>query len=150
MQDAIQSLSKQKDEHLARRDQVKAEIASVQATVRQRREAQLAHQRSLDAQARQNAPELRFWETCLGMRIEGTGVDDRLKFVFICLDERDSERECWFELQMGGREHEVAATKPRLDRDEVDSAQDKLNGSGDLAGFLKAMRGLFIATVRRT
>jgi kinetochore protein Spc25 len=84
------------------------------------------------------------------MRIEGTGVDDRLKFVFICLDERDSERECWFELQMGGREHEVAGTKPRLDRDEVDSAQDKLNGSGDLAGFLKAMRSLFIAAVRRT
>lgn len=147
MHDAIRSLRAQKEEHVARRDQVKAEIASVQAAIRQRREAQAAHQRSLDAQARHNVPELRFWETCLGMRMEGTGIDDCLKFVFVCIDERDAERECWFELKIGGREYEVASTKPRLNRDEVDATQDALNESKELGPFLKAMRALFVETI---
>lgn len=143
MHEAIRSLTAQKEEHIARRDQVKAEIAAVQSQIRQRREAQAAHQRSLDAQARHNVPELRFWETCLGLRMEGTGIDDCLKFVFVGVDERDAERECWFELQIGGREYEVGSTKPRLNRDEVDAAQDALNETKELGPFLKAMRGLF-------
>lgn len=148
MQEAIRSLTEQKEEHLARRDQIKAEIASVQAAVRQRRDAQAAHQRSLDAQAKHNVPELRFWETCLGLRMEGTGVDDQLRFVFVCLDERDSDRECWFDLKMGGREHEVASTKPRLDRDDVDAVVERLNETKELGAFLKAMRKLFVDMVR--
>ncbi|TKA72061.1 hypothetical protein B0A55_06666 [Friedmanniomyces simplex] len=148
MHAAIHSLAAQKEEHLARRDALKAEIADAQAAIKQRREAQAAHQRSLDAQARHNIPELRFWEHCLGLRIEGTGVEDCLRFVFLCVDERDAERECWFELQMGGREYEVGATKPKLDRDEVDEAQEKLNERRELGGLLKSMRRLFVQTVR--
>lgn len=148
MHEAIRSLTIQKEEHIARRDQLKAEIESTQAAIKQRRDAQAAHQRSLDAQARHNVPELRFWETCLGMRMEGTGIDDCLKFVFVCIDERDAERECWFELQIGGREYEVASTKPRLNRDEVDTAQDALNEAKELGPFLKSMRALFVEAIR--
>ncbi|KAK3088944.1 kinetochore-associated Ndc80 complex subunit spc25, partial [Teratosphaeriaceae sp. CCFEE 6253] len=120
MHAAIHSLAEQKEDHLARRDALKAEIADAQAAVKQRREAQAAHQRSLDAQARHNIPELRFWEHCLGLRIEGTGVDDCLRFVYLCVDERDPEKDCWFDLQMGGREYEVGATKPKLSQNDVD------------------------------
>lgn len=148
MNQAIQSLSLERDQHVAQRDQIKSEIASVQAAIKQRREAQAAHQRSLDAQARHNAPELAFWEKCLGMRMEGTGVDDRIKFVFVCIDERDAERECWFELDIGGREYEVAATKPRLDRDEVDALVERLNETKELSAFLKGMRTLFVGGLK--
>lgn len=143
MHEAIRSLKAQKEEHTSRRDQVKSEIASVSQAIRQRREAQAAHQRSLHAQATHNTPELRFWENCLGMRMEGTGVEDRLKFVFVCLDDRDAERECWFDLHISGREYEVIGTKPRLDREEVDAVQDRLNETKELGAFLKGMRTLF-------
>lgn len=144
MHQAIKSLSEEREEHISRRDQLRSEIASVQNAIKERREAQAAHQRSLDAEARHNVPELGFWEKCLGMRMEGTGVDDRIKFVFVCIDPRDAEKECWFELDIGGREYEVAATKPRLDRDEVDGAVERLNETKELSAFLKGMRTLFV------
>lgn len=148
MHEAIRSLTAEREEHTSRRDQLKADIASVQATIRQKKEAQAAHQRSLDAQARHNMPELQFWETCLGLRMEGTGVDDRLKFIFLGLDSRDADRECWFELQIGGREYEVTSVKPRLDSDDVVAAQQRLNETKELGSFLKAMRSLFASAVR--
>ncbi|SMQ46359.1 unnamed protein product [Zymoseptoria tritici ST99CH_3D7] len=148
MREAIRSLTSQKEEHVARRDQLKTEIASTQSAIRQLRDAQAAHQRSLDAQAKHNVPELRFWETCLGMRLDGTGVDDRLKFVFVSIDDRDTERECWFELNIDGSRYEVASTKPRLNRDDVDAVQDRLNESNDLGPFLKTMRAMFVEVVK--
>ncbi|KAK5132645.1 hypothetical protein LTR08_008767 [Meristemomyces frigidus] len=147
MHDAIQALTQQKEEHVARRSELKEEIASVQASIKQRREAQAAYHRSLDAQARHNIPELRFWEHCLGLRIEGTGTEDLLRFVYVCVDERDAERECWFELHMGGKEYEVTATKPKLDRDAVDEVQERMYESRDLGAFLKGMRSLFVPPV---
>ncbi|KAK3622436.1 kinetochore-associated Ndc80 complex subunit spc25 [Elasticomyces elasticus] len=144
MHDAIHGLAAQKEEHLARRDTLRSEIADVQRVVKQRRDAQAAHQRTLDSHARHNIPELRFWEHCLGMRIEGTGVPDRIRIVFLCIDERDTDKECWFELQMGSSIFEVGATKPKLNRDSVDETQEKLNESRELGEFLKSMRMLFV------
>lgn len=148
MHAAIRSLSQQKEEHLARRDQLKEEIASVQASIKQRRDAQAAYQRSLDAQARHNIPELRFWEHCLGLRIEGTGTEDVLRFVYVGVDERDAEKECWFDLSMGGKEYEVTATKPKLEHESVDDAQERLHEGRDLGPFLKSMRSLFVHALR--
>jgi len=148
MQDAIQSLTQQKEEHISRRDQLKQDIASVQASIKQRREAQAAHQRSLDAQARHNIPELRFWEHCLGLRIEGTGVEDVLRFVYVCVDDPDAEKECYFDLAMGGKEYEVAGTKPKLERESVEEVQERLNESRELGGFLKGMRSLFVQAMK--
>lgn len=147
MHEAIRSLTAQKEEHVARRDQIKTEIAAVQSSIRQKREAQAAHQRTLDEQARHNVPELRFWENCLSMRIEATGVDDRLRFVFLCIDERDAERECWFDFHIGRKDYTVVSTKPRLDKDDVESVQERLNETQELGGFLKGMRMLFASTV---
>ncbi|KAF2717715.1 hypothetical protein K431DRAFT_288326 [Polychaeton citri CBS 116435] len=146
MRDAIASLEQQRGEQRARRDGLRAEIESVQYSVRQRREAQATFQRSLDAQARHNAPELRFWEQCLGLRIEGAG-GDRLRFVFRCVDGRDPERECWFELDTGGRECRVPDSMPKLDREDVDGALEKMQ-AGEFSKFLKLMRLLFVEVCR--
>lgn len=149
MHEAIQNLSMQREEHITRREQLKQYISSIQTSIKQRREAQAAHQRSLDAQARHNIPELRFWETCLGLRIEGTGVNDTLRFVFVCLDERDPEKEAWFELNMGGRQYEVVDTQPKLELEDIDEVMERLHESRELGGFLKGMRGLFVQVVRQ-
>lgn len=148
MHDAIRSLTDQREEHLTRRDQLKADIASVQKSVKQRREAQAAHQRSVDAQARNNMPELKFWEHCLGLRIEGTGVEDQLRFVFMCVDSRDAEKECSFEVNMGGKEYEVVSAKPKLEAEGVDEMQERLNETRELGAFLKGMRSLFAQSLK--
>lgn len=147
MHEAIRSLTAQKVEHVTRRDQIKSEIASVQANIRQKREAQAAHQRALDEQARHNLPELQFWENCLAMRIEATGVDDRLRFLFLHIDERDAGRECWFDFQIGRKDYTIVSTKPRLDKEDVEAAQERLNETQELGVFLKSMRTLFAEAV---
>nr|POE71370.1 putative kinetochore protein spc25 [Quercus suber] len=142
MHSAISSLQTQRSAAQEHNDNIRHTIAQTQAAIKQRKEAQQAHQRALDAQARHNMPELRFWEQCLGLRIEGTGVEDRLRFVFACMDERHSEREASFEMDMGGAELVVADTKPTLERDAVDELQEQMNanGSRELSSFLKGMR----------
>ena len=151
MHEAISALSAQKEEHLARRDRLKADIASIQSTIRQKREAQAVHQRALEAQARHNIPELRFWENCLGLKIEasGFGVEDQLRFVFICVDEKDESKEAWFELQMGSKEYEVTSTKPKLEKDRLEEVVERLNETRELGPFLKAMRGLFVDALKQ-
>ena len=71
-----------------------------------------------------------------------------MRFVYVCVDDRDPERECMFELQMGGSEYEVAGAKPRLERESVDEVQNRLNETRELGGFLKGMRELFVDVLR--
>ena len=151
MEEAIEALTQQKEEHIERRDRLRADIADVQATIKQKREAQSQHQRGLEAQARHNIPELRFWEHCLGLKIEASGFDgaeDQLRFVYVCVDERDEDEECWFELAMGGKEYEVAHTHPTLEKERVDEAVERLNEQRELGAFLKAMRVLFVEAMK--
>lgn len=150
MEEAIRTLTDQKEEHIARRDRLKADIASIQSSIKQKREAQAVHQRTLEAQARHNIPELRFWEHCLGLRIEASGsaVEDQLRFCFVCIDERDESKDAWFELHMGGKEYVIADTKPKLDSEDVEAAVGRLNEGREVGVFLKAMRALFVQALK--
>ena len=82
MHTAISTLTTQRDERLTHRDALRAQIADIQKSIAVRREAQLKHRRYLDGQSRYNEPELEFWESYLGLRIEGLGKEDSLKFVY--------------------------------------------------------------------
>lgn len=150
MQDAIRTLTEQKEEHIERRDRLKADIASIQASIKQKREAQSAHQRTLEAQARHNIPELRFWEHCLGLRIEGSGfgVQDQLRFVFSCVEDRDTGKEAWFELHMGGKEYRVVASQPKLEKESLAAVVERVNEARELGPFLKSMRGILVAALK--
>lgn len=148
MHASISQLSTQRDNLLTHRDALKSQIAEVQKAISARREAQLKHRRYLDGQSRYNEPELEFWENYLGLRIEGIGKDDRLKFVYTNVCERDWEREAWFELDTGDREYKVHDTRPKLEREDVDAVLERLNESRDLATFLKGMRELFVEALK--
>ena len=147
MHEAIAELNDRREDNLARRDDLKSQIAEVQQAIQKRRQAQQQHQRQLDSQARHNGPELRFWESSLCLRIEGLGVEDRLKFVFSHVDERDWEKECWFVLSMEKREYAILETQPSLEGDSVQEVLDRLNDTRELAGFLKTMRALLSEAV---
>lgn len=148
MQSAIASITQQRDAHSEHRDKLRSEIKTLQKQIGQRQAAQSAHARDLDAQARLNVPELDFWETYLGLRIEGAGKPDRLKFVFTCVDEREWEREAWFELDTERREYGVVAVRPKLEEGDVERCLDRLNESRDLGVFLRGMRESFVQSMK--
>jgi kinetochore protein Spc25, fungi type len=151
MEEAIHNLIVQKEEHVARRDRLQEDINTIKSSIGQRKDAQAVHQRALEAQARHNIPELRFWEQCLGLRIEGSGpsAEDQLKFVFVSVDEKDETKEASFELKMGSKEYDVIGTKPKLENEQLTEVVESLNETRELGLFLKSMRGLFVDAVKQ-
>lgn len=148
MHSAIASISAQRDERSEQRKRLKDDILAIQKAVSQRVEAQRQHSAHLDAQARFNSPELNFWVDYLCLRIEGAGQVDRLKFVFTHVDERDWEKEAWFEVCTERRDYEVKDCKPKLESERVDEWVERLNENRDLAMFLKGMRQLFVDSMK--
>lgn len=148
MQAAIASLSTQRDKQLALRDSLQQQIQDTQREIDARLAAQRAHQAQQEAQARFNVPELDFWITNLCLKIEGAGQDDRLKFVFSHIDEKDWEREAWFELSTASRDYDIRHCRPRLDREKVERVLEKTNETRELAVLLKGMRELFVEAVK--
>lgn len=144
MQAAIASLSAERDKQLALRDSLQKQIEETQKEIDARLAAQRAHQAQQEAQARFNVPELDFWITNLCLKIEGAGQDDRLKFVFSHIDEKDWEREAWFELSTTSRDYDVKHCRPKLDRDSIERVLERTNETRELAVLLKGMRELFV------
>lgn len=148
IQDAVASLKDQKENHEQTRDSLKEQIAKTQREIDARLAAQRAHAAQLDAQARFNLPELDFWVDNLGLKIEGAGKSDHLKFVYTCVDERDWSREAWFELVTEARDYDVRSCRPRLEREKVERVLDKVNETRELAVLLKGMRELFVEAMK--
>lgn len=148
MRAAIATIASQRDGRAAHRDRLRSEIAATQKIIAQRLLAQQQHAKELDAQERFNGPELDFWTGYLCLRIEGAGRDDRLKFVFDHVDERDWEREAWFELDTERRDYRVVTMRPKLEAEEVERCVERWNESRDLGMFLKTMRELFVAAIK--
>ncbi|KAI0013261.1 chromosome segregation protein Spc25-domain-containing protein [Xylariaceae sp. FL0662B] len=148
MQASIASLSEQRVKNQALRDALKEQIAETQREIDARLAAQRAHAAHLEAQARFNVPELDFWISNLCLKIEGAGQTDRLKFVYTHVDERDWEREAWFELSTSSRDYDVRHCRPKLEREKVDRVLERVNESRELVVLLKGMRELFVEAMK--
>ncbi|KAL4913482.1 chromosome segregation protein Spc25-domain-containing protein [Aspergillus aurantiobrunneus] len=148
MHAAVSSVTLERDSRLTKRDRLKQQIEETQKAINQRMEAQKSHTRYLDAQARLNVPELEFWQDYLCLRIEGAGREDRLKFVYSHLLEKDWEAEAWFELGTSSRDYEVFHSRPKLNRESLDRELDLLNEDRDFGAFLKRMRRLFVEDLK--
>ncbi|KAM0242350.1 hypothetical protein ACHAPO_000764 [Fusarium lateritium] len=148
MESAIDSLASQRDNHLSTRDSLKAEIAQTQAEIDARLAAQREYTQHQQSQSRFNVPELDFWITNLCLKIEGAGHDDRLKFVYTHVDEKDWEREAWFELVTSSRDYDVKHCRPKIEREKVERVLDKLNETRELVVLLKGMRELFVEAMK--
>ena len=148
MQAAIASLSAQRDAHLSTRETLKQQLADTQKAIDARLSAQKAYAQHLDSQSRFNIPELDFWTSNLGLAIEGAGQNDRLKFVFTHIDDKDWAREAWFELDTSRREYEIPYCKPKLEKEQIERVVEKLNESRDLRVLLKGMRELFVEATK--
>ncbi|KAI0485426.1 chromosome segregation protein Spc25-domain-containing protein [Xylaria cf. heliscus] len=148
MEGSIGALTAQRDANLTARDGLRKQIGEAQKEIDARLAAQRAHAARVEAQGRFNVPELDFWVTNLCLRIEGAGQTDRLKFVYTHVDERDWEREAWFELSTASRDYEVKHCRPKLEREKIDRVLDRVNESRELPALLKGMRELFVEAMK--
>lgn len=148
MQATIAALTAQRDRQSEARDALASQIAETKRAIASRQQAARARQQHLEAQARFNVPELDFWVTNLCLRIEGAGKDDRLKFTYTHVDERNWEREAWFELSTQEKDYDVKHTRPKLEREKVEKVLVKVNETRELAALLKGMRELFVEAMK--
>ncbi|KAL1876910.1 hypothetical protein VTK73DRAFT_8987 [Phialemonium thermophilum] len=148
MQASIASLTEQRDRQLAQRDALKRQIAETQREIDARLAAQRAHAQQREAQARFNVPELDFWIANLCLRIEGAGQEDRLRFIYTHVDERNWEREAWFELSTASRDYGVRHCRPKLEKEKVDRVLERVNETRELSVLLKGMRELFVEAMK--
>ncbi|KAI2631723.1 chromosome segregation protein Spc25-domain-containing protein [Xylaria nigripes] len=148
MESAITSLTAQRDANLAARDNLKKQIAEAQKLIEERLAAQRAHAARVEAQSRFNVPELDFWVTNLCLRVEGAGQNDRLKFIYTHVDEREWEREAWFELNTAARDYDIKHCRPKLEREKIERVLERVNESRELPALLKGMRELFVEAMK--
>ncbi|KAF8863504.1 hypothetical protein BDZ45DRAFT_615139 [Acephala macrosclerotiorum] len=148
MKTAIASLSAQRDAHLTTKEALKQQIAETQKQIDAKLAAQRAYAQHLETQSRFNIPELDFWSSTLCMTIDGAGLNDRLKFIYTHIDDKDWTREAWFELDCSKREYEIPYCKPKLEKEVVERMVDRLNEGRDLKHLLKGMRELFVESFK--
>lgn len=148
MKGAIAKLAAQRERKAEEREALLEKIAETQRQIEEKLAMQRAHTAKVSSQAVHDVPELDFWTSNLGLRIEGAGINDRLKFVFTHVDERDWEREAWFELCTERRDYEVGGCFPKLERERVERVVERLNENRELGGLLKGMRELFVEAMK--
>lgn len=144
----IANLESRQSNQMTVKDRLRNSIAQTQRQIDAKLQAQQEYSQKMDDQSRLNEPELNFWETYLGCRIEGAGDECMVKVVYTFPPSRGSkeEREASFELQVpetGGGGYRVVHALPKLDSMQVDKVVNRLNESRDIATLLKGMRLLF-------
>jgi len=68
--------------------------------------------------------------------------------VYSHIDERDWEREAWFELVTAARDYDVRHCRPKLEREKVEKVLERLNETRELTVLLKGMRELFVEAMK--
>ncbi|KIW95523.1 uncharacterized protein Z519_04108 [Cladophialophora bantiana CBS 173.52] len=140
----------------AQRDRLKSAIAQTQRQIDAKLQAQREYAAKMEGQSRLNGPELNFWETYLGCRIEGSGDENKVRIVFVFPPVKGSgnggeEREALFELLVpdtGHGKYDVVYMRPRLEAAKVAKVVDRLNATREIGTLLKGMRGLFVETLK--
>ncbi|KAK5946476.1 kinetochore-associated Ndc80 complex subunit spc25 [Knufia obscura] len=150
MQSQISHLESHASTQRTHRDKLQQAITSTQRQIDAKLSAQREYAAKIDKQSELNGPELAFWETYLGTRIEGGGDEGIIRVFYAFPAERvgsgEKEREATFELHVpetGSGGYEVLHTRPRLEGRDVERVVGRLNETRDIGVLLKGMRGLF-------
>jgi kinetochore protein Spc25 len=156
MHSQISSLESHATQQSAKRDRLRSAIAQTQRQIDAKIQAQREYAAKQDGQSQLNRPELNFWETYLGCRIEGSGDENKVRIVFVFPPSKSSgsgaeDREAFFELLVpltGHGKYEVAYMKPKLEPARVERVVDRLNATREIGTVLKGMRALFVEAIK--
>ena len=140
----------------SQRDRLKSAVAQTQRQVDAKLQAQREYAAKMDGQTRLNGPELNFWETYLGCRIEGSGDENKVRIVFVFPPAKGAgaggeDREAVFELSVpdsGRGKYDVSYMKPKLDSAKVERVLDRLNATREIGTLLKGVRALFVEALK--
>ncbi|KAJ9609576.1 kinetochore-associated Ndc80 complex subunit spc25 [Cladophialophora chaetospira] len=152
----ISKLESHATQQSAQRDRLRSAITQTQRQIDAKLQAQREYAAKEDVQSRLNRPELNFWETYLGCRIEGSGDENKVRIVFVfpppkSVGSGGEEREALFELTVpltNRGKWDVAYMKPKLEPAKVERVVDRLNTTRDIATVLKGMRALFVEAMK--
>ncbi|KIV88808.1 hypothetical protein PV10_08450 [Exophiala mesophila] len=159
MHGQISKLEAHQSNQSATRDRLKNTIAQTQRQIEVKVQAQREYSQKMDGQSRLNGPELNFWETYLGCRIEGTGDENTVRVVFVFPPAKGTKSggghgqdiEAMLDLQIPettSGKYRVVVTKPKLDSSQVGKVVERLNTSREIGTLLKGMRGLFVEALK--
>ncbi|KAF3936375.1 hypothetical protein ABW19_dt0200417 [Dactylella cylindrospora] len=149
LENEIATIKSQKSHRQAENETLNSQIREQSAAISKKRAKLLEEKQALASQANQNQPELAFWEDYLGLRIEGAGRLDHVRFIFTCLDEKDMDREFEIVVSVESRDYEIIGARPKLDDATKGRCLDILNETRSIAKFLKAVREEFKKIVRQ-
>ena len=148
----ISELESHHQSQMMQREKLRNAISATQRQIDNKIEKQREYALKMDGQSRLNGPELSFWETYLGCRIEGAGDGEdegKVRIVYVFPPARSGgggEREASLELKVpdsGSGGYEVVGVRPRLKGEDVERVVGKLNETREISTLLKGMRALF-------
>ncbi|EWC45759.1 hypothetical protein DRE_05096 [Drechslerella stenobrocha 248] len=143
LESEISTIRSQKATREAENETLNAQIREQSAAITKKRAKLLEEKQALASQANHNQPELAFWEDYLGLRIEGAGRLDHVRFIFTCLDDADPEREFEIVVSVESRDYEIIGARPKLDEAAKARSLEILNDTRSIAKFLKSVREEF-------
>jgi kinetochore protein Spc25 len=155
MQGQISKLESHQANQAASRDRLKTAIGQTQRQIDVKLQAQREYSEKIESQSRLNGPELNFWETYLGCRLDGSGDENKIRVCFMFPPAKGGktgeEREAMFEVQVpetGSGRYEVVYMKPKLEPSKVEKIVDRMNTTRDVGTLLKGMRGLYVEALQ--
>ncbi|KAF3905745.1 hypothetical protein AA313_de0202405 [Arthrobotrys entomopaga] len=148
LEDEISTIKAQKATRQAENETLNSQIREQSIAISKKRAKLLEEKQALASQANHNQPELAFWEDYLGLRIEGAGRLDHVRFIYTCLDESDPEREFEIVVSVESRDYEIIGARPKLDDATKARCLETLNETRSIAKFLKSVREEFKKTVK--
>ncbi|KAK6535176.1 kinetochore-associated Ndc80 complex subunit spc25 [Orbilia ellipsospora] len=148
LEDEISTIKGQKATRQAENETLSSQIREQSVAISKKRAKLLEEKQALASQANHNQPELAFWEDYLGLRIEGAGRLDHVRFIFTCLDESDPEREFEIVVSVESRDYEIIGARPKLDDVTKARCLETLNETRSIAKFLKSVREEFKKSVK--
>ncbi|KAF3907263.1 hypothetical protein ABW20_dc0107268 [Dactylellina cionopaga] len=143
LENEISTIKAQKSTRQAENETLSSQIREQSSAISKKRAKLLEEKRALASQANHNQPELAFWEDYLGLRIEGAGRLDHVRFIYTCLDETDPEREFEIVVSVESRDYEIIGARPKLDEATRARCLETLNETRSIAKFLKSVREEF-------
>ncbi|KAF3924284.1 hypothetical protein ABW21_db0206110 [Orbilia brochopaga] len=143
LENEISTIRQQKATREAENETLNAQIREQSSAISKRRAKLLEEKQALASQANHNQPELAFWEDYLGLRIEGAGRLDHVRFIFTCLDPSEPDREFEVVVSVESRDYEIIGARPKLDEATKARCLDILNETRSIAKFLRAVRQEF-------
>ncbi|KAK6499244.1 kinetochore-associated Ndc80 complex subunit spc25 [Arthrobotrys conoides] len=143
LESEIATIKSERSSRQSENETLSSQLREQSIAIQKRRQKLLEEKQALASQANHNQPELAFWEDYLGLRIEGAGRLDHVRFIFTVIDERDLEREFEVVLSVESRDYEIIGARPKLDEATKQRCLDTLNETRSIAKFLKIVREEF-------